>query len=764
MRLNSISVGKRLAIAFIIITAITAIIGWRGAYGMRFIQTQARTLVEIDNAAIQHCLSVNLALTDLSRVERTLTLPSLTSEQRQQLKNSLTSMYSKLNTNIDAFENLEISGQNGKLWRKFIATKNEWMIVHKRVVGLCQQNKLQEATALSMGEGLALHEQLDADADTLTSAVEKQSHNALLDMEAVYASMHLFVIILTTLGCLLAAILGWIITKSITRPLQNLTEASARLAEGDATTKVTVEGSDEVALLATSVKAALANIRSQTDVAQQIAKGDLSVQVSAASDRDTLAQSMQAMVDTLRGLVQESTTLTSAAAVGQVRVRGNYQAFQGAYRDIVVGVNNTLDAIIDAFDAVIAVSASLSQKDLTARMSLNYQGEFLELAQALNKAMTALESAFGQTDQAAERVLRATKMVAATSGEVGRASSAIAQTISQVAQGSSEQSRTITSASASMEQLSRAIEDVARGAQSQANIVQDTVVIVQQISDDINTVAATAQQATAASMQVSDVAQIGGASVKQTVEGMLHISETSGRMAEAIKQLGAQSRQIGMIVEAIDDIADQTNLLALNATIEAARAGEHGKGFAVVADEIRKLAERSSNATREIAELIRGIQQGTDNAVSAMNENGKDVQTGVELARKAGESLSDIQAAVNSIVGQIREMATSAHKMNVSSNDVVRAVESLSAVSEESSAATEEMAAVSTEVNRSIEQVVTVSEQNAAAAEEVSAAAEEQSAAAQEMVAGAEDATQIVEKLQQMIGDFKITKTGQSSK
>lgn len=763
MRLNSITVGKRLTIAFVIIAGIAALIGWRGAIGMKFIEEQARVMVKVDTAAIQHSLMVSLDLTELSRIEKMVLLPGLDESIRQHQLEGLAVVYQHMNDEIKLFNRLPLPGDEKVLWRKFLGSKDGWMSIHKRVIGLIRQDKLNEAANLSTTQGIALHEQMSADTETLNSVLLEKGALSLRNTENAYISMYRFAIIMTSVGCFLALFLGWIVTGTIVRPLVKLTEASTRLAEGDATTEVIVEGTDEVADLARSVKAALANIRRHTEVAQLIAKGDLNVEVVAASDRDTLAQSMSLMINTLRAMVQEATTLTAAATAGQVRVRGNSQVFEGAYRDIVLGVNSTLDGILGAFDAIFKISTALNNKDLTARMEINLQGEFLVMAQAMNQALEAVDKAFGQTGESAERVLLAAKMVASTSNEVGRASSSIAQTISQVAQGSSEQSRNISNASISMEQLCRAIEDVARGAQSQTSIVQDTVVIVQQISDDINQVSVTAQKATAASLQVADVAQIGGASVEQTVEGMLHISETSGRMAEAIKQLGVQSRQISVIVEAIDDIADQTNLLALNATIEAARAGEHGKGFAVVADEIRKLAERASNATRDIAALINGIQQGTDNAVSAMGENGRDVQTGVELARKAGEALSNIQIAVNSIVGQITEMASSAQKMNMNSIDVVHAVESLSAVSEESSAATEEMAAVSTEVNRSIEQVVTVSEQNAAASEEVSAAAEEQSAAVQEMIAGAEDAAQTVEKLQAMMSDFKISKTGRSS-
>ena len=758
MRLNSLTVGRRLTLAFGITTLITAAVGWRGAYGVRMVQENARRLVNVNTVAYQQSYNVVGYLSDIQTVELAAVVPDMSDTNREMLLNSLPALYSKLNVEIAKMQPLELSAAEKSLWQTVLGNKQNWMANHKKVVGMLRKNDINAAMRLATTSGLQLHDVLDTSVDTFNNELTRHNQAALAESENAYVLTHILVISMTVLGCLAAIYLGMAVTSTIVHPLKKLTEASNRLAEGDASTVVEVDGSDEAAELAKSVKLALSNIQRQTDVAQKIAQGHLNVKITAASERDTLSQSMQLMLNSLQQMVQETTTLAAAATAGQTKVRGNSEKFTGAYKDIIVGMNHTLDVLTVAFDELSKIALALKNRDLTARMQTTFQGDFLAMANAINDAMQAVDEAFGQTNNAAESVLRSAKMVNATASEVGRASATIAQTISQVAQGSSEQSSTITAASASMEQLSRAIIDVARGSQSQAGIVQDTVAIIQKISDDINEVAATAQQATAASLEVTDVARVGSGSVEQTVEGMLSIRDTSTRMAEAIKQLGVQSRQIGTIVEAIDDIADQTNLLALNATIEAARAGEHGKGFAVVADEIRKLAERSGNSTREIAALINSIQENTDNAVAVMKDNGQVVEKGVVLANEAGHSLADIQNAVNGIVELIKAMADSAQKMNANSNEVVHAVESLSAVSEESSAATEEMSAISTEVNRSIEQVVTVSEQNAAAAEEVSAAAEEQSAAAQEMVAGAEDAASTVESLQHTMATFKVTK------
>jgi methyl-accepting chemotaxis protein len=413
-------------------------------------------------------------------------------------------------------------------------------------------------------------------------------------------------------------------------------------------------------------------------------------------------------------------------------------------------------AIVTPVTALVKDAEKIADGDLTVKVQPQGEDEIGQLSQTFKRMVESLSDTVLHVSQSADKVAASSQELSATSEEVNKATQQITETINQVAAGSTEQSKTVQASATAMEQLGRAVQEVATGAQNQANTVDQTVALVQQITSAIDHVSALSQEAAASGQTVTEVANTGGKQVADAVQGMDRIKDATDKVAEMVKQLGESSQQIGAIVETIDDIAEQTNLLALNAAIEAARAGEHGKGFAVVADEVRKLAERSSKATGEIAELISNIQQMTDHAVSAMNQGSQEVAEGTQLGNQAGEALSAIQEAIVGIVRQIEEVSAATQQMSSSSAEVVKAIENVSAITEETTAAAEEMSASSDDVARQIEQVAAVSEENAAAAEEVSATTEEQMASVEELTASSEELAQMAEELQEVVSQFKV--------
>lgn len=242
-------------------------------------------------------------------------------------------------------------------------------------------------------------------------------------------------------------------------------------------------------------------------------------------------------------------------------------------------------------------------------------------------------------------------------------------------------------------QASAATQQMAAATQEQAADVSHVSQATGQISTSLESVAANAQQGAVLAAEAAEVARAGTSKVEVTVREMEKIKAKAGQSAQRVREMGEQSAQIEMIVNTIDEIAAQTNLLALNAAIEAARAGEHGRGFAVVADEVRKLAEKSTGATQEIAGLINGIRAAVTEAVTAMEASTTEIDRGVDRANEAGQALYQIRASVDEVNRQITEIAGAAQHINAASEELVAATSRVSAVIDENSAVTEEMTA-----------------------------------------------------------------------
>lgn len=269
-------------------------------------------------------------------------------------------------------------------------------------------------------------------------------------------------------------------------------------------------------------------------------------------------------------------------------------------------------------------------------------------------------------------------------------------------------------------QIAASITTVAEGSERQAEAIADTDSIVVQLSAGIQQVAANAGAVSGQAAQSVEAAEEGRKSVDQAICQMRTIEATVTESAGVVTRLGERSHEIGQIVAAITGIAEQTNLLALNAAIEAARAGEQGRGFAVVADEVRKLAEQSGEAAKQIAQMIAEIQGETDRAVQAMNNGAAEVKHGTAAVDAAGKSFADIFGAIHEISEQMREVSTVMEEMAKGSEQIVSSMQDIDKLSKESASQAQNVAAATQEQSATTQEIAAASEALAKLAEELS--------------------------------------------
>ena len=298
-----------------------------------------------------------------------------------------------------------------------------------------------------------------------------------------------------------------------------------------------------------------------------------------------------------------------------------------------------LDELGSLADGDLTVEATVTE-DITGAIadSINYAIEKLrELVATINETAIMVDSAAKQTENTAVHMARA----------------------------ADTQRKEITAATESIVSMAGSIEEVSGNAERSSDVARHSV----------------------------EVAHKGGEAVRRTIDGMNTIRETIQETSKRIKRLGESSQEIGNIIELINDIAEQTNILALNASIQASMAGEAGRGFAVVADEVQRLAERSTNATKQIEVLVRTIQADTNEAVVSMERSTTDVVGGALLAENAGAALDEIEQVSNQIASLVQNISGSARQQAGSAADVTRRTTKLKEISDQTGRATTATAA-----------------------------------------------------------------------
>jgi len=333
-----------------------------------------------------------------------------------------------------------------------------------------------------------------------------------------------------------------------------------------------------------------------------------------------------------------------------------------------------------------------------------------------------LGNAFLRMSHGLQELVRTTRESAS---QVSAGSSQVAGAADESAKVSVQASSAIEEVTSTMHEMSINVQNVVKNTQVQASSVAETSASIDEMVTSINRVADTAKVLLDIANRSREEVVNGIATMEKATDGLNRTNHAIQSSAEIINVLGHRADDIGKIIEVIDDLAEQTNLLALNAAIEAARAGEHGLGFAVVADEVRKLAEKSTQSTKEIADLIQSIQREARQAVENMERSTRIVEEGLTLGNDLGSALHKISNVVTEVYKFSQEIGAATSEQSVGSTQIAKATGRLTEITQEINSAVEEQASGAQAVVRAMDKMRELVQQSASSSTELSAAAEQ---------------------------------------
>ncbi len=456
---------------------------------------------------------------------------------------------------------------------------------------------------------------------------------------AQLASVRNASLIISVIMILSTVVVIFYAARSIFRPLVKIASTAGQFAKGDLNHEIQHHSKDEIGILADSFRELKSYVEDARNAAEALGNGDLTVNITPRSDQDALSRSIKNAVSTQQKLIAETGKLTRAAVEGRLSARADASQFKGSYKELVQGMNDTLDAVISPVNEAAAVLEKLAVKDLCARVKGDYRGDLAKLKDALNTAVQNLDDTLSQVALGAEQV-------ASASGQISSGSQFLSQ-----------------------------------GASEQASSLEEVASSLQEMSSMTKQNAANAKEARSLSDGARVVAEKG-------MDGMK-------RLSEAINKIHASSDATAKIVKTIDEIAFQTNLLALNAAVEAARAGDAGKGFAVVAEEVRNLAMRSAEAAKNTAILI---EESVSNSEGGVAINQEVLKSLVEIngqVKKVSEVMAEIAAASEQQTQGVEQVNAAMERIN-------HVTQQTAANAEESASASEELASQAQEMKSTV--------------------------------------------------------------
>jgi methyl-accepting chemotaxis protein len=474
--------------------------------------------------------------------------------------------------------------------------------------------------------------------------------------------------------------------NAILSPIRQGNQVLQRIRKGDLSKTVDIECVGDHAKLKDAINDLHRWLSDLITYVTKISEGDLSASIEKASDKDQIYGPLIGMRDNIQALINDVHELGNAGARGDLTFRGEPAKHQGDFKEIIVGMNKTLDSIIIPVQEAMKVSESYAHYDFATRINpnLKMQGDWDEFKKALNLVGVHVSAAVQIINEQVKSLNFVVTQTHASIDDVSQGTTAlanIAQSVSLNAERGKE----------GISQILGAMEDLAV---------------------NVSAVSARADEVNRLAINTNDLSEKGTELAKDAEMGMDEITQSTDQVVILVHEIMEEMKKISKITQVISDIASQTNLLALNAAIEAARAGESGRGFAVVASEVKSLALESRKSAENITQMIEHLQKKTELASTTMDKSALSVSQGGKALKETLRVFNEIIGAISTISERMDEVARSAEQQAASVEEITASINevnemvmdtakeaiSAAAASEQASAATDQLSSQSDEV------------------------------------------------------------------
>ncbi|HGE72514.1 TPA: HAMP domain-containing protein [Candidatus Poribacteria bacterium] len=369
--LNNVKLGQKLIGGFVFVALITAAVGIIGY----------KSIKEIGDVRLPSVYGLGLiqsAINNLRMAERTKLIPNLDSENLRNQEQRIAESWRELEKGWKIYEPLPQTKEEAVVWKNFVTVYNHWKEHYDETDRLTDSGKLQEAQNLSFTDGREAYNELQKLLSELSDINNKVSDDSA-------RSGKITALVATIFAFLVAVAIGVALTISITRPISKMTDVAEKIALGDVEQNIDYKSGDEIGKLANALRQTVEYIKGIANAAVSISKGELSIEIKPKSDQDVLSKSFIQVTDSIKALISETGDLTKAAVEGKLDTRGDTKKFQGSYRDIIEGMNNTLDAVIGPLNVAAEYVDKISRGDIPPKITDNYNGDFNEIKNNLNK-------------------------------------------------------------------------------------------------------------------------------------------------------------------------------------------------------------------------------------------------------------------------------------------------------------------------------------------------------------------------------------------